>query len=130
MPDSAGLSELQLAIMNVLWTRKEASAAEVQTALAERELAITTVSTLLTRLEKRGVITHRAEGRTFIYRAAIPEKDVRRSMLRSLTDSLFSGDPTAVVSHLLTTRDVSPGDLDRMQELIDERRRSARKKHG
>ena len=129
MGDQSALSELQLAIMNVLWKRKEATAAEVHVALADRDLAITTISTMLQRLEKRGVITHRAEGRTFIYRSTVAERDVRRSMLRSLTDSLFSGDPTAVVSHLLTARDVSAGDLDRMQALIDERRKAAKKRN-
>ena len=80
------------------------------------------MATLLQRLEKKGVITHRAEGRTFFYRSAVAARDVKRSMLRSLVNSLFSGDPTAVMSQLLTARDVSEDDLDRMQELIDERR--------
>jgi predicted transcriptional regulator len=125
LPD---LSDLQLAVMRVLWRRGEASAAEVQAALAaERGLAITTVSTLLTRLEHRGVVSHRSEGRLFIYRATVSEPDVRRSMLGSLVASVFSGDPTAVVSQLLTNHELSPGDLDRMRELIDESRRAPRR---
>jgi hypothetical protein len=51
-------------------------------------------------------------------------------MLRSLVDSVFSRDPTAVVSQLLASRDISPGDLDRMRELIDDSRRQSRKKRG
>ena len=118
-PDT-DLSDLQLAIMRVLWSRREASAAEVQAALDDRNLAITTVSTMLTRLEKRGVVKHRADGRLFIYRAAVTEPAVRRSMLGSLMDSLFSGDPAAVVSQLLAEHDVSAGDLDKMRKLIDD----------
>ena len=124
MGDATGLSDLQLAVMRVLWRRGEASAAEVQAGLGDdRSLAITTVSTILARLEKRGVVTHRSDGRLFIYRATLTEPDVRKSMLGSLLDSVFSGDPAAVVSQLLASRDLSPGDLDRMRALIEDKRR-------
>jgi predicted transcriptional regulator len=58
----------------------------------------------------------------------VPEREVRRSMLRSLVDSLFAGDPAALVNQLLTARDVSARDLERMQALIDERRRAAKRR--
>ena len=131
MGKATELGELQLAILRVLWKKKEASAADVHAALGgRRDLAITTVSTILTRLERRGIVSHRTVGRTFVYRPTITEASVRSSMLRSLVDSMFSRDPTAVVSQLLTSRDISPGDLDRMRELIDESRRQSRKKRG
>jgi len=131
MGKATELGELQLAILRVLWKKKEASAADVHAALGgRRDLAITTVSTILTRLERRGIVNHRTVGRTFVYRPTITEASVRSSMLRSLVDSMFSRDPTAVVSQLLTSRDISPGDLDRMRELIDESRRQSRKKRG
>ena len=124
MTDSSGLGDLQLAVMRVLWRNGEASAMEVQAGLGDdRPLAITTVSTILARLEKRGVVTHRTDGRLFIYRATVTEPEVRRSMLGSLLQSVFSGDPAAVVSQLLASRDLSPGDLDRMRALIEEKRR-------
>jgi BlaI family transcriptional regulator, penicillinase repressor len=129
MADAVELSELQLAVMRVLWSRGGASAAEVQAALQdERDLAITTVSTILARLEKRGVVRHRSEGRLFVYRATVSEPDVRRSMVGSLVHSLFSGDPTALVHQLLASQDLSPGDLDRMRALIDARKRGERKR--
>jgi predicted transcriptional regulator len=129
MTDIGGLSDLQLAVMGVLWKSREATAAEVHAALADRDLAITTVSTILSRLEKRGVVTHRSEGRLYIYRAAVSEPDVRRSMLGSLVDSLFSGDPAEVVSQLLARRDLSPGDLDRMRALIDASQKQGAKRN-
>ena len=58
------LTELQLEILDVIWERGESTVAEVAEALLERRaLAITTVATLLSRLQKRGVLTHRTEGR-------------------------------------------------------------------
>ncbi len=120
MGPSLDLSELQLSIMRVLWERREVTAAEVHDALrGERDLAPTTVSTVLSRLEKRGVVGHRTEGRQFIYRALVSEGEVRRSMVSDLGERLFAGDVSAFLSHLLTERDVTPGDLTRMRELID-----------
>ena len=129
MTDAGGLSDLQLAVMSVLWRSREATAAEVHAALADRDLAITTVSTILSRLEKRRVVAHRSEGRLYIYRAAVSEPEMRHSMLGSLIDSLFSGDPAEVVSQLLARRDLSPGDLDRMRALIDESQKRGGKRN-
>ena len=123
MPD-VDLSELQLDLLRVLWRRKEATAAEVQSALdANRGLALTTISTLLSRLERRGVVAHRTEGRTFIYRAAVTEPEVRHSMLDSLVDSVFRGDPTELVSQLLSAKDLSPEDLDRIRAMVEDARK-------
>ena len=119
------LSDLQLDVIRVLWLRKEATAAEVQAALdADRGLALTTISTLLSRLEKRGLITHRTEGRTFYYRATITEPQVRRSMLGSLVDSVFRGDPAELVSQLLSARDLSPEDLERIRSMVEAARKT------
>ena len=75
--ETVPLTELQIDLMDVLWERDEATAAEVCEALSTtRGLALSTVSTLLTRLEKKGVVTHRKEGRQHIYRATVSRGDV------------------------------------------------------
>jgi predicted transcriptional regulator len=114
------LTELQIAILRLLWERGEASAAAVWEALhPERRLAQTTVATLLSRLERRGVIARRAVERQYLYRALVTEEQVQQSMVSELTERLFDGDVTALVNHLLTSQDIAPGDLDRLRELID-----------
>jgi len=61
------LGELQHAIMTVLWERGEATTGDVHEALrAERGLAFTTIATMLRKMEDKGVVTHRAEGRQFV----------------------------------------------------------------
>lgn len=123
------LSDLQLSIMRVLWDRGESSAAEVQRALERsRPMAITTVATLLARLEKRGVVRHRADGRTFVYKASVSERDIRQTMLSGLVRNLFRGDPRELVQHLIIEQDVSPGDVKRIGELIAESKRAEPKK--
>jgi len=118
------LTELQIALLRVLWDRGQATVAEICEALRpERGLALTTVATLLSRLEKRGIVTHETRARQYVYRALVTESEVQRSMVRELTEQLFDGDVTALMSHLLTGREMSPGDLERLQALLEERAR-------
>jgi BlaI family transcriptional regulator, penicillinase repressor len=120
MSETHQLTDLQMAVMRVLWDKEEASVAEIWEALfSERGLAQTTVATLLSRLEKRGVVAHKMRARQYLYRATITESDVRKVMVRELTDRLFDGDVAALMSHLLTARAVSPGDLDRVKKLVE-----------
>ena len=118
------LGNLQLAIMRVLWGRGEASVAEVHETLEpERGLAPTTIATMLVKLEKKGVVGHRTEGRRFIYRPRVSESLVRRSMVAELTSQLFRGDPTALVSHLLSEHEIDPQELDELRDQIATRTR-------
>jgi predicted transcriptional regulator len=119
LTDSHQLSDLQLAVMRALWDRGEATAADVHAVLqAERDLAPTTVATLLSRLEKRGLVTHRTRGRQFVFRSKLTEQEVRRSMLRRLTDFFFAGDRAALVSHLVRNEELDPDDLQGITDLI------------
>ena len=118
---TTSLTDLQLAIMRILWGSAEATVVEVQNRLRpERDLAQTTIATLLTRLEKRGVVEHRLDGRQFVYRPLVTEQEVRRSMVSELTDRLFDGSSAALMTHLLRSREIQPGDLDRVKRMIAE----------
>ncbi len=114
------LTDLQFSLMRVLWERGEASVSEMCDALRpERVLAQTTIATILSRLEKRGVVSHRTHSRQFLYQARVTEAEVRRSMVEDLTERLFHGDVTELVNHLLSARDLSPGDLARVKQLVE-----------
>ena len=117
------LSDLQLSVMRVLWRRGELPVLEVHAALRERGLAQTTVATLLRRLEKRGVVTHRRVGRQFLYSATESEEEARRSMLTEVTERLFAGDVTQLLSHLLGAREIEPGDIERIRALLESKGR-------
>jgi BlaI family penicillinase repressor len=107
----AQLSALQIAVMRVLWSRGEAATSEVVAALdAQRGLAHTTVATLLTRLERRGAVAARRDGRTLVYRALLSEDEVRSSMVADLVASLFKGDAAALVAHLVRDEEVGAAD--------------------
>ena len=120
MTDDVALSDLQLHLMRALWRAGELSVAEAAEALAdERDLAYTTVSTLLSRLEKRGVVAARRDGRVLYYRPLVSEAQVRRSMVSSLIEQVFSGDPGALLAHLVREREVAPGDLEQVRALLE-----------
>lgn len=121
------LADLQLAIMQVLWDRGQATVAEVHEALHhERRLAYTTISTMLTKMERNGQVRHRRKGRVLVYRPAIQKETVSRSMVGDLAASLFRGDVAQMVNHLLEDRNVSVEELARLRKLIGEKEREAR----
>src|SRR5436190_1906672 len=122
MSDTKYLSNLQISIMRVLWAQGEATVADVHSTLQrERGLAATTIATVLTRLEADGLVTHRTEERRYVYRPLVSEAQVRRSMVSDLVDRLFGGDPSAMISHLLTESSVDEQDLDSIKALLKAR---------
>ncbi len=136
------LGDLQLRIMRVLWEQGGATVSEVHEALrrqarrpegaalgrsaADRQLAYTTIATMLRKMEDRGLVTHDADGRRFVYRAAVGADEVTRSMAGDLLDRLFEGSLADMVHHMLTEREVSQEELSRLEQLIAERRTQRR----
>jgi BlaI family transcriptional regulator, penicillinase repressor len=113
------LGDLQLRILKILWARREATVTEVQEALdGGADLAYTTVATMLRKMEARNLVTHREEGRSFVYQAQVGESEVSRGMTDHLMDRLFAGSLAEAVSHLLTTREVSREELRQLEKLI------------
>src|SRR5881394_2390382 len=122
MPERHQLTELQLAILRILWDKGDATVQDIWEALhPDRGLAQTTIATMLSRLERRGVVTRRAppQSRQYHYTAAVTEQEVQHSMVGELTERLFDGDVTALVQHLLSGEDVSPGDLAKIRDMIE-----------
>ena len=112
------LSGLQLDVMQAVWDAGEATVAQVQAGLAARELAYTTVATLLKRLEARGLLESTRDGREIVYRASVSARSVRKSMVSELVSNLFHGDPRELVAHLVRESEIRPGDIERARELL------------
>ncbi|MGE0192756.1 MAG: BlaI/MecI/CopY family transcriptional regulator [Planctomycetota bacterium] len=110
------LSDLQIEVLRTLWEHGEGTVADVQQRLKpHRDLATTTVATLLARLVRRGAVARRrGDGRTYLYRAAVEEDEVRRSMVGALMDRLFAGDPAALVHHLVEDQDLDEATRKRL----------------
>lgn len=114
------LDELQLKIMKVLWTQGEASVSDIQQDLkAERNFAITTISTVLQRLYKKEIVDFHKVGRQYIYKALISEKETQSSMTSNLIDQLFEGKSSVLVNHLLEEDAFEAEELERLRKLIE-----------
>ena len=114
------LGDLQHAIMAVLWDRGEATTADVHEALhAERGLALTTIATMLRKMEDKGVVAHRAEGRQFVYRPTVTRAAIRESMVGELVERVFGGDAKALVAHLVSEHEIDPKELDELRRRLD-----------
>jgi predicted transcriptional regulator len=123
------LASLQLAIMRILWQKEEATVGDVREALAVegRELAYTTVATMLAKMERKGQVAHRAGGKAFVYHPVLRQEHVSRSMVADLAERLFGGDVTLMVSHLLDGCELSSDELARLKALI--RRKEQEDRH-
>ena len=113
--------------MQVLWSRDEASVTDVQRAMTGRRLALTTVATMLVRLEQRGLVSHSAEGRQYIYRSRVSPADVRETVTRELLRNLFDGDVTAFVTQLLDSRKLTRQEVADLQRLVRDKLPRARR---
>jgi predicted transcriptional regulator len=124
-PKPQRLGDLQLQIMKVLWDKRESTVSAVFESVGrERALAYTTIATMLRKMEARGLVAHRVEGRTFVYRATVDAEAVTSNMSGHLLDRLFQGSLSDLVSHLLNTREVSREELAKLEKLIAERKKS------
>lgn len=125
------LGKLQLAIMRVLWTHGESTVSDVHRSLEPSHgLAPTTIATMLKKMEGKGVVEHRTEGRRFIYRASVSEASVTRSMVADLKERLFDGSAAALVSHLLRSHDVDDDELAALRRQLAQAQQAEGDEHG
>jgi predicted transcriptional regulator len=121
------LGELQRAIMETVWELGEATVAQVRQRLASRkELAYTTVLSVMQKLEKAGWLRHRAEGKTYRYMPRKTRREVGAMSLRRFMDRVFHGDPMALFQHMLEDQSLSQEDLTALRHMIDRRKKELR----
>ena len=113
------LSDLQISVMKVLWENGKLSVSDAHKLLNQnKELALTTVATLLKRMQEKGIVDHEKQGRQYLYFPLVSEKDVKSSMLSNMLSSLFDGKPEELVHHLVAQDDVAEKDLEKIRQLL------------
>lgn len=119
MPKNASLGDLEQAIMDVLWAHDTAlTVREVLDRLTGRDPAYTTVMTVLSRLEAKGVTTRERDGRAWRYRPASSRESLTAEAMRSPLHDLSSADRQAAILHFLN--EASPDDLAAVREAMAE----------
>ena len=116
------LSGAQSEIIEIFWENgSEMTAAEVRSVLLQRrDVARNTVRTLLERMEQKGWLTHRADGRTFYYKATCPRKNSIAQQVGTVLEKFCGGSPEILVSALLDYRGLTPSELNRVKALLAE----------
>ncbi len=113
-PAKNGLTKLELEIMQVIWRRGASTVADVQEDCG-RELAYTTVQTMLNILERKGKLNRKLEGRAYVYSAEVTEAKASRHAVRDLVDRMFGGSAEELVMSLVKNKHI---DARRIAELV------------
>ncbi len=114
------LSASETEILRLLWELHEATVQQVCGRLpAKRRIGYATVQTLLRRLEHKGYITHRAEGKAHVFYPAVEQDHVVKRSVNDFLERLFGGDPIPLMQHLAEHGKIDAADLERLKKLID-----------
>lgn len=117
-------TELELEILKVLWRIGPATVRQVRDELAAvRDLAYTTVMTMMTIMDSKGYLKRNKDGRSFVYEATYHEQKASRNMLQDVVDRLFGGSTKAVLQHLLETSELDEDELKQIRSLINRKSR-------
>ena len=131
MPLTPEPTDRELSILKVLWQRGEATVREVYEALRD-ELPIVqnTVQAFLRTMEQKGLVRHRSEGRSFVYRPVQQRERTSQKMVGGLLDTMFEGALDELVAHALAVRKPSAGELARLRRLLADAEAANKRKRG
>jgi BlaI family transcriptional regulator, penicillinase repressor len=114
------LAPLELECLSVLWPMGEGTVRDIHRALAtSRPRAYTTVMTIMDRLEQKGIVTRRKEGRAFHYQARLSAQEARLKAVEKIVEGFFDGSPEALAAHLSSQGGAAREFLSPAPEAVD-----------
>jgi BlaI family penicillinase repressor len=121
------LTPLELEIMNALWEAGPANVQTVQSHMKGRDLAYTTVQTMLNILHRKGKVQRKLKDRAYIYRAVLSRQKAVTQAVGDVLDRFFGGSADSLVLNLVETRHLTPQKLAQIQKLLE---RPEEEEHG
>lgn len=116
------ISDAEWDVMEEVWSRGRATAADVIEALApRRDWNQSTIRTMLARLVEKGVLKYEVDGARYLYRAALTRKRCLRDESRSFVDRVFGGDVGSLLVHYVQESKIDARDLETLRRLLDEK---------
>jgi BlaI family penicillinase repressor len=113
------LTELQQAILDFIWSKEAATAEKVRDGLAPRySLKDSSIRTLLRRLEARGYLSHRVEGKTFVYRARVGPRTVAARAVRHIIDRFCAGSVEQFLTGLVDEKVLPVAEIERLARKV------------
>jgi len=118
-------TDRELEALKVLWERHEATVRDVADALNARgaELAYTTVLSLLQVMEQKGLVSHRRDGKAYVYLPLIKRTETFRQIAGGFLERVFDGAVDEYLVHALESRPLKAQELDELQAMIDAARK-------
>ena len=114
------LSKGEMEVARVLWELGQATVRQVHEAFpADREIDFTTVQTYLRRLETKGYVKSKLDGRTLVYGPRVEPRKVIGQAVDELVDRLFGGEALPLMQHLIQEGGISDDELAQLRKLID-----------
>ena len=116
---SPTLTDGELKLMRVLWRQGPSTVAAIVDVVAgDNPPAYNTVQTMMRILERKGFVSHRKDGRAFVFQALVDESHARKHAIRHVLDRFFDNSPGSLVLSLLEHEDVPASELRQLRELI------------
>ncbi len=113
------LGETEMEILNHVWELGEASVSDVRERILEyRDIAYTTVMTVMKNLADKKYLKYRQEGLSYIYSAAVSPENVRYSLVDRLVDKVFKGSPTDLVQTLVQSENLTEEERREIKKII------------
>lgn len=114
------LTDVELELMTILWQKGEGTVADVQQALQPgRELAYTSVSTILRILEQKKILHTRKLGRGHVYIPLLEKAEYEARSVQQLVKNVFAGETSALVKQLLQSKDLTAEELEQIRTMIN-----------
>src|SRR5690625_3972042 len=115
------LGETEMEVLHHVWELEEATVRQVRERILEtREVAYTTIMTVMKNLAEKDYLKYRKEGVTYVYSPARKPDSVRSSLIGDLMKKVFKGSPRELVQALVNSKDLSKNDLDEIKQMIDD----------
>ena len=117
--DSRPLTDLQQAILDLIWSRGTATAEQVRSSLnAKFPLSDSSVRTLLRRLEARGYLTHHLDGKMFVYEAAVPAQRVAAGAVRQIIRRFWAGSAEQFLAGMVDEKVLSAEEIRKLARRV------------
>ena len=114
------LGETEMEVLHHVWDLGEATVKQVRKRILEsREVAYTTIMTVMKNLAEKGYLKYRKEGVSYVYSPAQEPDSVRSNLIKNLINKVFKGSPKELVQTLVRSKDLSEKDFSEIKQMID-----------
>jgi len=115
------LGETEMEVLHHVWNLGEATVKDVRKRILEhREVAYTTIMTVMKNLSEKGYLKYRKDGVTYVYSSAQEPESVRSNLIKDLVSKVFKGSPKELVQTLVSSEELSEAEFSEIKQMIED----------